>query len=185
MRNDECRMSKARHSTFDIQHSTFGLRHTPAIAAALEAGRQPAPSHRVLDRGIDGRLHPANRRFRQPAGLSQTPPRQRQRIVLLPSLRQRGGNVKRLVVGRVAAEAAGIAFQQHGRGRIFHRVQRLADSRVDGPRIGAVDPAAGNAVASRAVAEPPAIVLHAGRRGKCVMVVSMMNSTGTLAPRPN
>ena len=98
-------------------------------------------------------------------------PRQHERVVLPPLFHHLGGNVVPLVVGRVAAKPPRIAFQQHRRRRFFHRVDRLANRRVDGPRIETVDRAAVDAVADRAVRKPPAVVLHGRRRGEGVMIV--------------
>ena len=92
-------------------------------------------------------------------------------IVLPPPLHQFGRNVKALVISGMTAQAKRLALQQYGQRRLFHGVERFADRRVDRPRIGAVDRAAGDAVADGPVGEPLAVVLHARRRGKGVMIV--------------
>ncbi len=71
----------------------------------------------------------------------------------------------------MTAQAQRVALQQDRQRRLFHDVDRFADRRVDRPRIGAVDRAAADAVAHGPVGELLAVVLHARRRGKGIVVV--------------
>ncbi len=151
------------------QRRDFGM-HLP-LPRRRGPGHSQGTRDGLADLRLDGLFDVGNGRFVKAADLRQAMPGAENGIVLPPPLHQLGRNIQGLVISGMTAEAKRIAFQQDGQRRLFHAVDRFADRGVDRPGIGAVDRAAGNAVGDGPVGELPAVVLHACRRGKGIMVV--------------
>ena len=92
-------------------------------ARRLRPGHRHRLGHGVAHLCLDGRVDRRHLRLGQPTNVQQLLPRPRQRIVLAPSVHERGGHVEPLVVGRVAVQPQGHALQDGRRRLVAHGVR--------------------------------------------------------------
>jgi hypothetical protein len=125
--------------------------HFPSLVGLLGAVRRagidreclrrvgPRNGHRprndIVDLLVDLLLDAGDLRLGHRAGLRQGPPRRRQGIAKPVLFHLLGTDVGRLIIGRVALEPDGHAFEDHRLGVGLHQGQRLADLVVDGPGV--------------------------------------------------
>ncbi len=147
----------------------------------------PADGHGLgqggVDLFVDRALHGRHHGLRHAAQVEHLLPRYRHGVAPLPLLQLLGRHVIGLVVGGVALQPHGHAFEHRRQRRGLHGLQRIAHGRVDSPGVEAVDRAAADAIAVGPIRQLPAVILQAGWRGKRVVVVLDQKQDGHFLDR--